>query len=93
MLKILLASFKAHWGQKDKGGKPYIFHPLRVAFHSKGKDAKIVALLHGVLEDTDYDIHSLNLNNDQLEALNLLTKDEKMSYKNYIQKIKKNPIT
>lgn len=31
-LKALRVAMIAHKGQKDKGGKPYIFHPLKVFF-------------------------------------------------------------
>ena len=41
----------AHAGQTDKGGAPYIEHPLRVMAHCTGDDAKIVAVLHDVVED------------------------------------------
>jgi len=41
----------AHAGQTDKGGAPYIEHPLRVMAHCTGTDAKIVAVLHDVVED------------------------------------------
>ena len=51
-LKALIIMFKAHKGQKDKAGKTYIFHPLKVSFGVKTKDAKIIALLHDVLEDS-----------------------------------------
>ena len=43
---------KAHEGQVDKGGNPYIEHPLAVADRVVKPEAKVVALLHDVLEDT-----------------------------------------
>ena len=42
---------RAHAGQKDKSGLPYINHPLRVMGRVEGEAAQIVALLHDVLED------------------------------------------
>jgi (p)ppGpp synthase/HD superfamily hydrolase len=42
-----------HAGQKDKGGEPYILHPLRVMMEMETEDEKVVAVLHDVLEDTD----------------------------------------
>ena len=41
----------AHAGQTDKGGAPYINHPMRVMASVEGEDAKIVAVLHDVVED------------------------------------------
>ena len=43
---------KADEGQVDKGGNPYIEHPLAVADRVVKPEAKVVALLHDVLEDT-----------------------------------------
>jgi len=43
----------AHFGTVDKNGKPYILHPVRVIMAVEGEDAKVVAILHDVLEDCD----------------------------------------
>lgn len=50
---ILLAT-TAHAGQFDRGGKPYILHPLRVMSFLKSDDEELqcIALLHDVIEDT-----------------------------------------
>jgi len=42
----------AHSGQTDKGGQPYILHPLRVMMAMQTEHQKIVAILHDVLEDS-----------------------------------------
>lgn len=44
---------RAHVGQVDKTGAPYIEHPLRVAAKLDDQLSKVVALLHDVIEDTD----------------------------------------
>jgi (p)ppGpp synthase/HD superfamily hydrolase len=52
--KALVMAAKAHAGQVDKSGEPYILHPLRVAFnYGLVGDEIVVGLLHDVLEDTD----------------------------------------
>ena len=43
----------AHDGQKDKSKREYVMHPIRVAERCKDPRVKIVALLHGTIEDTD----------------------------------------
>lgn len=43
---------RAHAGQTDKSGAPYITHPERVASRLERPDAKIVGYLHDVVEDT-----------------------------------------
>lgn len=52
LLRAFFIAARAHKGQRDKGGKPYIFHPINVSLNVKGKDEKIVALLHDIIEDT-----------------------------------------
>ena len=46
-------AIKKHKNQKDKSGRPYILHPLHVMETVKTDDAKIVAILHDIIEDTD----------------------------------------
>lgn len=51
--KAILIATLAHEGQFDKGGKPYILHPLTV-LHKVGADDEEVqcaAVLHDVIED------------------------------------------
>jgi len=47
---IVIAS-EAHAGTVDKAGAPYILHPLRVMLKVAPLEAKIVAVLHDVVED------------------------------------------
>ncbi len=51
--KAIQIAARAHEGQVDKQGLPYILHPLRVMDGVEGLDAKIVAVLHDVVEDTE----------------------------------------
>lgn len=51
----------AHVGQVDKGGQPYILHPLRVMLAVEGEYAKIAAVLHDVVEDTSVTIEDLRV--------------------------------
>jgi (p)ppGpp synthase/HD superfamily hydrolase len=53
---LSLALMKAaewHFGQFDKGGAPYILHPLKVMYYLKTSDEELqcIALLHDVVED------------------------------------------
>lgn len=41
----------AHEGQVDKGGAPYILHPLKVMLRVNTLEERIVAVLHDVVED------------------------------------------
>ena len=50
--KALQIAARAHEGQKDKDGQPYILHPLRVMNAVEDEPVKVVAVLHDVIEDT-----------------------------------------
>ena len=51
--KALQIASEAHAGQVDKSGMPYILHPLTVASFCRTPEAKVVALLHDTIEDTE----------------------------------------
>ncbi|KAA8735105.1 bifunctional (p)ppGpp synthetase/guanosine-3',5'-bis(diphosphate) 3'-pyrophosphohydrolase [Acinetobacter qingfengensis] len=48
-----------HQQQVDKAGQPYILHPLNVMRQVQSTDAKIVAVLHDILEDTEITVNDL----------------------------------
>ena len=50
----------AHAGQIDKGGEPYILHPLRVMLRMSSANERIVAVLHDVVEDTSITLEQLS---------------------------------
>jgi len=50
---------RAHAGTTDKGGAPYLLHPLRVMFAVEGETARIVAVLHDVVEDSSITLEDL----------------------------------
>ena len=43
--KAIQIAVTAHSGAKDKGGKPYILHPINVMMRVEKEDEKIVAIL------------------------------------------------
>lgn len=88
-------SYQAHLGQTDKGGYPYIFHPMHLAEQMNCEDAVIVALLHDVVEDTAItldDLKAEGFNDQVIETLVLLTHDKSVPYMDYINKIKGNSL-
>lgn len=67
----------AHAGQFDKGGAPYILHPLRVMMSLQVPAQQIVAVLHDVVEDSKVtlgDLRAAGFPNDVLTAIRALTK-------------------
>lgn len=57
--KALKLCFEAHKEQADKSGMPYVFHPFHLAEQMADEDCTIVALLHDVMEDTEYGVEDL----------------------------------
>jgi (p)ppGpp synthase/HD superfamily hydrolase len=51
--KAIKIAVEAHTGQVDKGGNPYILHPLRVMLSLDSEDERIVGVLHDVVEDCE----------------------------------------
>lgn len=91
---IKLASIK-HYGQKDKANKPYIFHLLYVMNNVNNLNAKIVGILHDILEDTDItrnDLLKYGFSEDIVIAVEVLTKSKNQKYMEYVENIKYNDI-
>ncbi len=85
----------AHAGQKDKAGKPYILHPLRVMLKLQGETERIVAVLHDVVEDSDWTLEGLRDEGfpaEVLEALDCLTRRENETYEAFVKRASTNPI-
>lgn len=89
-IRAFFIMLNAHKGQKDKAGKPYFLHPLRVQRKLTDRRAKVVALLHDVVEDSDkYSFDDFYfLDEEQRKALKLLTHEKSVPYFDYIHKIK-----
>lgn len=89
--------FKAHKDQVDKAGISYVFHPISLAERfGEGQEAEIcVALLHDVLEDTDYtvdDIRAAGMSDEVIDALLLLNHNPKVEYMDYVLRLSQNNI-
>jgi (p)ppGpp synthase/HD superfamily hydrolase len=70
-------AIRAHKGQKDKAGAPYIFHPLRVMLRMESETEKIIAILHDVIEDSKFTIQDLQdagYSEEILEVIDYLTR-------------------
>ena len=88
-------AIKYHKGQIDKGGNPYILHPLEVMNNVDRIEFKIAAVLHDIIEDTECTIDTLRewgIDEDIIESINILTHKKGMSYMEYITEISYNLI-
>jgi (p)ppGpp synthase/HD superfamily hydrolase len=93
-------AFSAHKGQTDKGGNPYILHPLRVMMSLESQAEKMVGVLHDVVEDSDWtfeDLENEGFPVDVIDALKSVTKNESEhgsdeGYFRFVERAKLNPI-
>ena len=93
--KALQIAARAHEGQVDKEGLPYILHPLRVMDVVQGLEAKMVAVLHDVVEDTAVtfdDLEREGFSAAVLAALRCVTHAEGESYADYAVRCQADPI-
>ena len=90
--KVLVLATNAHAGQFDRGGKPYILHPIKVMHYLKTDDEELqcVALLHDVVEDTKttwQDLEDIGCTGRVINAVRVLTKVPGESYDQYKQRV------
>ena len=93
--KALRLCFEAHKEQVDKSGLPYVFHPFHLAEQMADETTTVAALLHDVVEDTDYtleDLREMGFPQEVIDALALLTHDPEVPYMEYVSEIAKNPV-
>lgn len=94
--KAMEIASEAHSGQFDKGGMPYILHPIAVSAKCATNDAKIAALLHDTVEDSDF-VTLQCLADDGfpkqiVDAVDALTRREYESYSDFISRVSEDPI-
>jgi guanosine-3',5'-bis(diphosphate) 3'-pyrophosphohydrolase len=70
---------KAHAGQVDKAGQPYILHPLRLMLAVRTPHERMAAVLHDVVEDTPTtfaDLEAAGFPPEVVAAVRALTKTQ-----------------
>lgn len=93
--RAIAIAHQAHRDQLDKGGHPYIGHPLRVMAQMTTIEAKIVAVLHDAIEDSDLSLVDLTAQGfppSLCRALDALTKREGEAYTAYLDRVMANPL-
>lgn len=93
--KAIIIAVEAHQGQKDKAGKPYVFHPLRLMLKQDTPEAMITAVLHDVVEDTEFTLDQVaeaGFSAAVVNALRLLTHNRETLYLDYIELVASDPI-
>ena len=79
LAQMLHIATSAHHGQFDKGGAPYILHPLKVMHYLKSDDEELMcmALGHDVIEDTSVtyqDLRDAGISERVITGIRALTK-------------------
>ena len=90
-------ALEAHKGALDKGGNPYILHPLRLMLQMDSEEEMIVAILHDVVEDSEkwsFDkLHKEGFSKRIINSLRSVTKEnEDEDYEKFIDRSIKDKI-
>lgn len=93
---VLVLATNAHAGQFDRGGNPYILHPMKVMHYLKSDDEELqcMALLHDVIEDTKTtwdDLVDIGCTERVINGVKALTKMPGESYDQYKERVFANP--
>jgi len=98
--KMLMLAVTRHNGQFDKGGKPYILHPLKVMHYLKSDDEELqcIALGHDIVEDCFKSVeegmqylYMQGFSNRILRGIESMTKLPGEDFEAYKSRVKSNP--
>lgn len=92
--RAIALAVDAHAGQTDKAGATYIRHPLRVMRHMETPQERVVAVLHDVIEDTEYTPAMIEDEFDEeiRDAVEALTKRDGESYSDFVERAAANDL-
>ena len=94
--RAIVIAAEAHAGITDKGGAPYILHPLRMMMDLTSAEERIVAVIHDVCEDcpgwTFERLRGEGFSEEILAALDSVTKREGETYEEFALRAAVNPI-
>ncbi|MGI0489321.1 phosphohydrolase [Pantanalinema rosaneae CENA516] len=93
--KAIAIAAVAHQEQLDKANAPYILHPLRMMMRGQTELEQIVAVLHDVVEDSDWTLDQLAAEGCPevvIAALDCLTRRAEENYDEFIDRVLTNPL-
>jgi hypothetical protein len=94
--RAIVIAAEAHEVMLDNAGAPYILHPLRVMMSMHTIKEMIAAVLHDVVEDSEqWTLQRLKeegFEQNIIDALDALTKREKETYEEFIERVSSNAI-
>lgn len=93
-IKTMNLAYNAHHGQFDKGGVPYVFHPIHLAEGMDDEISTCAALLHDTVEDTAVTLEdqAREFPKEVVDAVALLTHADGVDYFDYVRAIRQNPV-
>ena len=93
--KAIAIAAQAHQEQVDKAGAPYILHPLRMMLRMSSETEMMAAILHDVVEDTDWTpdrLRRAGFSAQVVQAVECLTHRDHETYEEFIARVRTNPI-
>ncbi len=85
----------AHQDQLDKAHAPYILHPIRLMMRGQTINEQIVAVLHDVVEDSDWTLDQLAAEGfppEIITALDCLTRRPEETYNQFLDRVLTNAL-
>ena len=95
--EMIVLATNRHAGQFDKGGNPYILHPLAVMYllgEGAEYEVQMIAVGHDLFEDTSVtaqELRDAGFSERVIQGIYSLTKQNGESYEEYKNKVKRNP--
>ena len=86
---------RAHAGQTDKTGAPYLLHLMRVGLQQETESAMIAGVLHDLVEDTAWTVADLEEEGfpaEVVETIERLTRRPEESYEGFIRRVGEHPM-
>lgn len=93
--KAIFIAVQAHAGAKDKAGEVYILHPLRMMLKMSTETERIVAVLHDVVEDSDWTLERLRqegFSEEILNAVDHMTRRPGEDYEDFVHRAVRNQL-
>ena len=85
---------KAHEGQTDKAGLPYITHPERVASRLDSPELQVIGWLHDTVEDTSITVLDIaeHFGPETAAAVDAISRRDGEPWLDYLDRVAANPM-
>lgn len=93
--RAIAVAASAHQDQLDKNGTAYMLHPIRIMLKMGSEEQMIAAVLHDVIEDTDWTLEQLSAEGFSMriiELVDLLSRRDDETYADFIERLSADPV-